>query len=165
MSKALAERFAEKVAPPNRNGCIEWIGGKADHGYGQISVNGRKQRAHRVAWERAHGPIPAGISVLHKCDNPPCVNVDHLFLGSHLENMRDCALKGRTGWKTHSGEANGNAKLTEADAVMILQSKEPSSVLAARLGVSYVTVWEVRRGMRWRHVHDALARTKPGGQG
>lgn len=77
--------------------CVEWQGGRDKDGYGQTVVGGRKQRAHRVAWERIHGPIPAGMKVLHKCDNPPCVNPGHLFLGTQADNVRDCWDKGRQG--------------------------------------------------------------------
>jgi hypothetical protein len=76
--------------------CIEWTGARDRYGYGMRRWNGRTTRAHRVAWEQANGPIPAGLSVLHRCDNPPCINVDHLYAGTHQDNMRDRGLRGRT---------------------------------------------------------------------
>lgn len=76
--------------------CIEHPGRCNEKGYGYVWFRGKSRRAHRVAWERAHGPIPAGMCVLHRCDNPPCVNVEHLFLGTQLDNIADRDAKGRT---------------------------------------------------------------------
>lgn len=82
------QRFYEG---PLQTPCIEWPGKRHRNGYGQL---GRKT-AHRVAYECAHGPIPDGLHVLHRCDNPPCINPEHLFLGTHHDNMIDSMLKGR----------------------------------------------------------------------
>jgi hypothetical protein len=87
---------ARLVATPE--GCLEWAGNKTNDGYGQISVKGRMRLTHRFAWELTNGPIPPGICVLHHCDNPPCCEAegtDHLFLGTHAENMADKSAKGR----------------------------------------------------------------------
>jgi len=89
------ERFHArvKVMP---NGCLEWTHDSDHHGYGRLSVGGKKVAAHRFAWELAHGPIPAGMYVLHRCDNPPCVNAyGCLFLGTQSENNADRDSKGR----------------------------------------------------------------------
>jgi hypothetical protein len=91
----VAERFAEKVQIMP-NGCHEWTGALGgSFGYGVINVNGRHTRAHRYAWEQAYGPLRPGDCVLHRCDNPRCVRVDHLFLGDRLVNNRDASAKGR----------------------------------------------------------------------
>lgn len=93
----LAERFWAKVR--KSKGCWEWTGAKQHNGYGFIHTGGhvirRPLRAHRASWELHYGPIPAGLWVLHRCDNPSCVRPDHLFLGSRSDNMKDCAAKGR----------------------------------------------------------------------
>lgn len=97
--RPLSERFEEKV---DRSGglhaCHIWIGARGWNGYGRISRGGQHEgmvTASRAAWELAFGPIPDGLWVLHHCDNPPCVNVEHLYLGTHRENMADVKARGR----------------------------------------------------------------------
>jgi hypothetical protein len=75
--------------------CIEWGGARTSGGYGERRVDGRVRYVHRLTWEAEHGPIPNGLHVLHACDNPPCFNIDHLFLGTAGDNARDKAAKGR----------------------------------------------------------------------
>ena len=77
------------------SGCWVWVGNRIPQGYGTIGVGGKPVRAHRYSWELHNGPIPDGLFVLHRCDNPPCVRPDHLFLGTALDNSRDCVDKGR----------------------------------------------------------------------
>jgi len=75
--------------------CIESPFHRTPTGYAMLGRKGRKLYAHRVAWEEANGPIPEGMCVLHRCDNPPCVNPEHLFLGTHRDNTQDMLAKGR----------------------------------------------------------------------
>jgi|SRR5215475_5298108 len=91
------ERFAQKFEVRGLNDCWPWMGQRLRSGYGVLSIDGRMQRAHRVMWELEHGSIPDGMWVLHHCDNPPCVNPNHLWLGTHSDNMRDMKQKGRAG--------------------------------------------------------------------
>ena len=76
-------------------GCLTWTGYRNPKGYGTINVAGTPVYAHRLSWENANGPIPEGKCILHKCDNPPCCNPDHLFLGTRAENNADMVAKGR----------------------------------------------------------------------
>lgn len=77
------------------DGCWLWQGMTISGGYGRVGWRGMKAVAHRVAWELTYGPIPEGLWVLHRCDNPPCCNPEHLFLGSRLDNIADMVAKGR----------------------------------------------------------------------
>jgi hypothetical protein len=95
MKDTLAERLERRLVR-QPSGCLEWIGCRLPKGYGQIRVSGKTAMTHRQAWELAHGPIPDGLNVLHHCDNPPCCDVLHLFLGTQAENNADRALKGRS---------------------------------------------------------------------
>lgn len=81
----------------NEKGCLEWQGSRHKRGYGQIRIKQRLYLTHRIVWLLKRGKIPKGINILHECDNPPCGNIKHLFLGTHLDNMRDKVLKGRSG--------------------------------------------------------------------
>lgn len=99
----LTERFWLKVDRSNPDGCWLWIAAVDGKGYGLLaektpgSKRVRVHKAHRYSWELVHGPIFGGLFVLHRCDTPECVNPDHLFLGTHADNMRDMVAKGR--WK------------------------------------------------------------------
>jgi len=88
-----AERLAQRSE--RTEGCWVWRGAHDGDGYGLIRVDGILRRAARVAWELAFGPIPAGLSILHACDNPPCIRPAHLMLGTQLANVRDAFAKGR----------------------------------------------------------------------
>lgn len=134
--------------------CMEWAGARTPKGYGQTYVRGRRapQRAHRVAWEAARGPIPAGLFVLHACDNPPCVNVDHLYLGTAADNARDRGTRGRTA----SGERHGSARLTEVGVggirSLLEQGGKTHRQIAEAFGVSRGTVTEIANARRWKGV-------------
>ncbi len=94
--RPVAERFWPKVR--RGEGCWEWTGARSAKGYGRLTAGRRGDgylRTHRLSFELAYGPVPDGLFVLHRCDNPPCVRPDHLFLGTKSDNMRDAVSKGR----------------------------------------------------------------------
>jgi hypothetical protein len=136
-------------------GCIEWTLGRSSTGYGVCRRNGRTVGAHRAAWEEVHGPIPEGLWVLHRCDNPPCVNVDHLFLGTRLDNVRDMDAKGRGRRPVLPGERNGRARFTEDD-VRTMRDRyaagESQTAIARRFNTSQSRVSEIVLGKSWRCV-------------
>lgn len=113
----LVERFWPKVRVAGPDDCWEWTAHRYPTGYGDISdaLTGRHHvYAHRASWEIAHGPIPDGMSVLHRCDNRGCVNPGHLFIGSQTDNVRDAISKGRHVPPPHlRGERNNKARLTD----------------------------------------------------
>lgn len=99
----LAQRLEEKSIPEPNSGCWLWLGSTIPTGYGVIGVDGKNWRAHRAAWRAYRGEV-GSLHVLHRCDNPGCINPDHLFLGTHTDNMRDRRDKGRQGLNPPRGE-------------------------------------------------------------
>ena len=136
--------------------CRVWIGSINRYGYGRITMRPHNVlTAHRVAWEEAHGPIPAGTIVRHKCDNPPCINPDHLELGTTAENMRDKAERGRSA--PAQGSQNNLAKLTESDVPKIramVRGGASQAATANVFGVSQGSISNVIRGVTWTHVAE-----------
>ena len=139
--KTLQQRFDEKYMPEPNSGCWLWIAvTRGVPAYGAIKVNGKTVKAHRVSWELANGPIPEGegyhgICVLHRCDNPLCVNPDHLFLGSNRDNQIDCSNKGRN--KQQHGGENSQAKLSNADAEEIREHYDYKQFTMREIGDYY----------------------------
>ena len=150
MKRSLKERFEEKFVKGCPDRCWEWMASKNGKGYGQISVGNRTETASRVAYRIYVGEIPSGVCVLHRCDNPICVNPNHLFLGSQKDNIRDCSNKGRL--FITSGERNAHSKLTKMDVIEIRLSSMPSSVIKDEYGVTKDTINKVRRRATWKNV-------------
>lgn len=148
--RTAADRFAAHVGTPQPDSCIPW--GKGN-GYGRFwDDNGHLIGAHQFAWEQVHGPVPEGMCVCHHCDNPPCVNVDHLFLGTFQDNSSDMAKKGRGA----NGEGNGNSRLTQEDVVairrMYTEDRQTPQAIADRFGVSRYAVRCILDKTTWKHV-------------
>lgn len=137
-------------AQATEDGCWEWTGSRIPAGYGSMKWNGKNHGTHRLAYEAFKGPIPDGMMVRHTCDNPPCINPDHLLVGTGKDNTRDSLERGR--FRNSKGEANNLAKLTNEDVVAIRASNELPSVLADKFGIGCTNVWQVRTGKTWKHV-------------
>jgi hypothetical protein len=133
--------------------CIEYTGPLDDCGYGRINRNGKLVRIHREVWEFNHGPIPKGLCVRHSCDNPACININHLLIGTHAENMRDKSERGRV--VSSPGSSNGSAKLDESGVAEIkrrLDSGETCAAIARDYPVSESNIRHIKKGRKWAHV-------------
>lgn len=155
MARTILERFEAKFT--KSDGCWEWGGSKSRSGYGGFMVAGRKQLAHRVSYQLYVGEIPAGLCVCHRCDNRGCVNPDHLFLGTHTDNMRDCVNKGRRKikWIDTSGEKRSRSKLNESQVIEIRTKHESGARgvdLAKEYGVSRPAISMIVRRHNWAKI-------------
>ena len=139
---------------PLSSQCLVWMRYKDRRGYGRVKMNGKNYKAHRIMWQQVNGPIPEGMFVCHLCDHPSCVNPEHLFLGTPLDNTRDMEAKGRASHPR--GERNGASKLTEKEVqeIRMEYAKGGSSqrTLAARFGVAKTLVGNIVRRESWRHI-------------
>lgn len=157
----LKARFWAKAIRRGPNECWPWCGTvlKKDN-RGILYFDGRNHLAPRVSWFIHNGEWPAkGIFVCHACDNPNCVNPDHLWLGTCGDNTRDAAAKKRLwsqkpGYSTR-GSAHGQSKLTEADVLTIREMRQSGMAIrkiAAKFGMTYTPIWEILSGKGWSHV-------------
>lgn len=149
-------RFWNKVDRRVNAPCWEWLGSKGLKGYGEVRIDKQLWRAHRAVWILYFGSIPEGLLICHHCDNPSCVNPEHLFMGTALDNTRDMYEKGREFIPTYTevGEKHCQSKLTD-DAVREIRTTYPKltmQALADYFNVSLVTVWQVIHRKTWRHI-------------
>lgn len=161
-------RFFKFVPNKPQNGCWVWMGSLLNTGYGQLRIGGKQLTAHRVSWTIHHGPIPEGMCVLHRCDHPPCVRPDHLFLGTIADNNADKKAKGRSacglkhGTVTHPnfriGSKVWSAKLTE-DQVLDIRRRgamgEKQKNIAKEFNVKPTTICAILKTRSWKHVTPA----------
>jgi hypothetical protein len=152
-------RFMGYVRRDGCSGCWEWTGTKNPLGYGKFHLEGKSGcLAHRVSYQHYFGNVSAGSGVLHRCDNPSCVNPDHLFAGTQADNMRDCSRKGRVRTSDRSGENNQHAKLTRNRAAVIRQRYFMGGVtmknLAEEFDVSEATISRVVNKRTWNDVSE-----------
>lgn len=158
---SLAERFENGYIPEPNSGCWLWIKNTYKDGYGAIVPTGARGQvgAHRVAWQLYRGPIPAGFLVCHKCDNPPCVNPEHLFLGTPSDNMVDSANKGRRASGPRCGARwrfTLNAEKVRAiRSELAVSGRGAGKALAEKYGVCRATITGIKKGKTWAWVEAA----------
>jgi hypothetical protein len=143
----LEERLLEKAIPEPNSGCWIWMGSTTFVGYGGMWDGIKFQKAHRISYLIYKGPIPSTHHVCHRCDNPYCINPDHLFLGTPKENSADSVAKGRRRHGHIYGEYNRSTKLKSREVFEILCAPETwgsGQILAQRFGVSNSTISAIR---------------------
>jgi len=154
----LRKRFDDKWIGEPMSGCWLWEGAIFKRtGYGQMRMNKKIFLAHRIAWELHRGPIPQGegyhgICVCHRCDNPFCVNPDHLFLGTHTDNMQDKANKGRT----RPGDKGSKCHLSSLTEEQVLSIRKETgrtyTDIAKDYGVTRTAISSIIRRKQWKHI-------------
>lgn len=154
--KPVLQRFNEKWISEPYSGCWLWIGSTNKNGYGKLGVEGGKTiSAHRTAWLLLKGNIPDGLCVLHRCDTRACVNPEHLFLGTKLDNTKDAISKGRhnpSGGDWSVGEQCSWHKLTSSQVIDIRRDSRKYKELAKAYGVSLGTINAIRQRRNWKHL-------------
>jgi hypothetical protein len=142
--------FDQAYSPEPNSGCWLWLGALNAKGYGSIRIAGKTELAHRMSYRRYRGEVAAGVQVLHRCDVPACINPDHLYLGTHADNMRDMSSRNRHPYRY--GEAHHNAKLSQDDVCAIRASFDNYTSLARRYGITKDNIYSIRARKTWRHV-------------
>ena len=160
-TKTLNERFWDKV--DKTEGCWLWMASLCGHGYGAFVLRrGKHMQAHRFSWMIHNGPIPKGMCVCHHCDNPRCVNPEHLFIGTVKDNTQDMIKKGRKA--PCNGENNGRAKLTIDQVLyardMYFIKRISHRAIAKMMGISQSAMYDAIKGRHWKNLEN---RTKQGG--
>jgi hypothetical protein len=144
------KRFLERIKKENQ--CWIWCGYISKHGYGVSSYRSKSFLSHRLSWVLFKGFLPKELDVCHHCDNPKCVNPDHLFLGTAKDNIRDCFNKKR---KSHKGEKHPRAKIQEKDVIKIFELRKNGwthQKLADRFKLKQGTISNILHRRIWKHV-------------
>lgn len=154
LTQEIVSRFNDNRLPPIYTECHYWHGSFDAKGYGRMKVveSGKKitYLAHRISYQIHKGNVPSDKCVCHKCDNPACVNPDHLWLGSVAENDKDRNLKGRHSKGISHVLACG--RLTESQVRLIISDKRRLAHIAKDYGVSPSTIYHIRLGNTWKHL-------------
>lgn len=136
MTTLIDKLFDKHVLPEPNSGCWLWDGSMNSDGYGNIRRDKITHKTHRYVFEQTYGKIDKGLCVCHKCDVPNCVNPEHLFVGTHKDNMRDRAKKGKNNWM----------KLSVAQVKKIILDTRMQSVIAKDYGVSRALICMIKSG-------------------
>lgn len=157
--KSLQQRIEQYAVSVPNSGCLIWVGYCDKDGYGITHIDGKNRRVHRLVYAEAFGEIPDGMMVCHRCDVPSCVNPDHFFLGSALENNHDMIKKGRCnpGPRDNAGVRNPNRKLAPDDIQFIRQNHKPgarkgdrsTAGLARAFSVNRTQIQKIVSGRQW----------------
>ena len=139
--------FLERTDFNPVNGCWEWNRGLDRKGYAQAKIWGKGVWAHRASYAFFVEPIPDGLIICHKCDNPKCINPHHLFMGTTQDNVDDKMRKGR--FVTTPGEKNGYAKLKANQIADILSDTRPQRTIGKEYGVSQSAISLIKLGKTW----------------
>ena len=148
------QRFLKRVNVGAPNECWEWTASRQQqkwHGQWRNKA-GQIELVHRASWRMFKCDIPAGMFVLHKCDNPACVNPSHLWLGTQSDNLHDMWTKGRARPQTSIGEKHGMSKVTESIVREIRESSLSGVDLARKFGITPTTVCDIRKRRTWDHI-------------
>lgn len=151
MTRTIKERFETKYWIDTQTDCWIWDGCSLPSGYGMLGMKDtdgkwRPKYAHRISYELFNADIPDGLSVCHRCDNPRCVNPDHLFLGTTEDNAQDMVKKGRS----TKGTRNPQAKLDYSSVSSIRQDNRTQQQIADSWGVTRGLVGQIKRGVIWK---------------
>lgn len=163
MSRRTSTKPLEKRLDSNTfyspDGCHYWLGTTSSDGYGTITVNKQTKSTHRISYQVRKGPIPDGMFVCHHCDNPICINPHHLFIGTHLDNMRDMVKKGRHKYGKNKKvfvrtRARIRTKLSEAQVIEILGFKGTLGrrKLSIKYNVSEGAIADILGNRNWKHI-------------
>jgi len=158
MSKPFTKESFDLKYTKEPNGCWEWLAVKNQDGYGRVKRFGKLESAHRVSYELYKGPL-GGKHVCHSCDNPGCVNPEHLWLGTHKDNQKDKANKNRAIANRMPGETHPSHKLTTTEVLEIFYSKEITKYLSGKYKISTSLVSAIKLGKRWKHITKPLCST------
>lgn len=141
------------------DGCLEWQGARHKLGYGRIMSCRRVLLVHRVMYVLQNGPIPHRLCVCHTCDNPPCINIEHLFLGTHKDNSIDASRKKRLTGNITVGEEHSQARLPDDDVLLIRDLLEKfghvygmKSKIARDFNISPQIVNQIQKRRTWKHL-------------
>lgn len=148
------DRFLKRVIVKGKDECWEWTGSRnQDNWHGQWrNKDGEIELTHRASFRLFKCDIPGGLFVLHKCDNPICVNPNHLFLGTQSDNIKDMWAKGRANPKPSLGSKHGISKLSENEVLQIRGSTESGKSLSEKYGVTQTTISDIRHRRIWKHI-------------